>query len=123
MKILKIILGPELFWIILYGVAVLLARANKKSGFVYDAIIENAWFYIPLLSVLVFGLYWIPSVEKNWLWLRIWIAGIIMGHFVLETLMSSYSQQGPGIGMGYLAGILFLFILLVVGTAITKLIF
>ena len=89
MKILKILLGPELFWIILYGVAVLLARANKKSGYAYDAIIENAWFYIPLLSVLVFGLYRIPYVEKNWLWLGISIASIIIGHFVLETLMSS----------------------------------
>lgn len=54
--------------------------------------------------------------------LRIWIAGIIMGHFVLETLMSSYSQQGPGIGMGYLAGMLLLFIILVAGSIVVKLV-
>ncbi len=123
MKILKIVLGPELCWIILYGVALAIARANKKNGFVYDAIIENAWFYIPLLSVLIFGLYWTPFVEKNWLWVRIWISGIIMGHVVLETTMKAYSNQGPGIGMGYLAGMLLLFILLVVGSIIVKLVF
>jgi hypothetical protein len=123
MKILKILLGPELCWIILYGLALGVARANKKSSFAYDAIIENVWFYIPLISVMIFGLYWVPIVEKNWLLLRIWIAGIIMGHFVLETMLASYSQQGPGIGMGYLAGIILLFILLVVGSIIVKLVF
>ncbi len=123
MKILKIVLGPELCWIFLYGIALAIARANKKNGFMYDAIIENAWFYIPLLSGLIFGLYWIPFVAKNWLLVRIWITGIIMGHFVLETLLSSYSQQGPGIGMGYLAGMLLLFVLLVIGSIIVKLVF
>ena len=123
MKILKILLGPELCWIILYALALGVARANKKSGFAYDAIIENVWFYIPLISVMIFGLYWIPIVEKNWLLMRIWISGIIMGHFVLETMLATYSQQGPGIGMGYLAGIILLFILLVVGSIIVKLVF
>ena len=122
MKILKILLGPELCWIILYGLALGVAWANKKSGFAYDAIIENVWFYIPLISVMIFGLYWIPIVEKNWLLARIWISGIIMGHFVLETLLKSYSHQGPGIGMGYLAGMLLLFIILVAGSIVVKLV-
>lgn len=122
MKILKIMLGPELCWIILYGLALGVAWANKKSGFAYDAIIENVWFYIPLISVMIFGLYWIDMVEKNWLLVRIWISGIIMGHYVLETLLESYSQQGPGIGMGYLAGMLLLFIILVAGSIVVKLV-
>lgn len=122
MKILKILLGPELIWLILYALSSVLAWANKKSNFVYDGIIENAWFYIPLLSVLIFGLYWIPFVEKNWLLLRIWIVGIIIGHVVLETILNAYSTQGPGIGMGYLAGILLLFMTLVVGSIVVKLI-
>jgi hypothetical protein len=123
MKILKILLGPELWWLILYALSYLLALANKKYNFVYDGIIENVWFYVPLLSALVFGLYWIPFLEKNWLLLRIWMSGIIMGHFVLETTMKAYSSQGPGIGMGYLAGMLFLFFVLVVGSIVVKLVF
>lgn len=123
MKLIKYLLGPELFWMILYVLSVGLSRSNKKFNYTFDGIIENSWFFVPLLSVLIFGLFWIPFVEKNWLLVRIWITGIIMGHFVLETLLSSYSQQGPGIGMGYLAGIILLFILLVVGSIIVKLVF
>lgn len=123
MKMVKYLLGPELFWMILYVLSVGLARSNKKFNYTFDGIIENSWFFVPLLSVLIFGLFWMPSVDKNWLLLRIWISGFIMGHFVLEKLMSAYSQQGPGIGMGYLAGILLLFIILVLGSIIVKIIF
>lgn len=123
MKILKILLGPELWWLFLYALSYQLACANKKYNFVYDGIIENVWFYVPLLSALVFGLYWIPFVEKNWLLLRIWMSGIIMGHVVLENTMKAYSNQGPEIGMGYLAGMLFLFFVLVVGSIVVKLVF
>lgn len=122
MKILKILVGPEFWWIILYVLSRVLAWANKKSNFVYDGVIENVWFYVPLLSAMIFGLYWMPVVEKNWLLARIWISGIIMGHYVLETLLESYSQQGPGIGMGYLAGMLLLFIILVAGSIVVKLV-
>ncbi|MBK7808240.1 MAG: hypothetical protein IPJ51_18385 [Saprospiraceae bacterium] len=122
MKVLKIVLGPELYWVLLYMLSIILAWANKRSNFVYDDIIENVWFYIPVISVMIFGLYWIPIVEKNWLMARIWISGIVMGHFVLETLLESYSQQGPGIGMGYLAGMLLLFIILVAGSIVVKLV-
>ena len=122
MKVLKIVLGPELYWVLLYMLSIILAWANKRSNFVYDDIIENVWFYIPVISVMIFGLYWIPIVEKNWLLARIWISGIIMGHFVLETLLESYSQQGPGIGMGYLAGMLLLFFILLAGSIVVKLV-
>jgi hypothetical protein len=123
MKVLKIVLGPELYWVLLYMLSIILAWSNKKSNNVYDGVIENVWFYVPLISVLIFGLYWIPFVEKNWLLARIWISGIIMGHLVLETTMKAYSSQGPGIGMGYLAGMLFLFFILVVGSIVVKLVF
>ncbi|MBP6235392.1 MAG: hypothetical protein KA270_17035 [Saprospiraceae bacterium] len=122
MKVLKIVLGPELYWVLLYMLSIILAWANKRSNFVYDDIIENVWFYIPVISVMIFGLYWIPIVEKNWLMARIWISGIVMGHFVLETLLESYSQQGPGIGMGYLAGMLLLFFILLAGSIVVKLV-
>lgn len=123
MKILKILIGPELCWIMLYLLSCVFAWTNKRSNFAYDDVIENVWFYIPLISTMIFALYWIPFVEKNWLLARIWISGIIMGHVVLETIMKAYGNQGPGIGMGYLAGMLLLFILLVVGSVVVKIIF
>jgi len=45
-----------------------------------------------------------------------------MGHMVLETVLKAYSTQGPGIGMGYLAGILLVFIVLVIGSVIVKIV-
>lgn len=123
MKFVKILPGPELYWIILYVAAVLFASANRKSGFAYDPIIENVWLYVPLFSLLIFGFYWIPFVEKNFLLLRIWITSTVSGHLILEKILSSCSQQGPGIGMAYLAGMLFLFILLVLGSIIIKFVF
>jgi hypothetical protein len=59
-------------------------------------------------------------VEKNWLLLRVWIVGLVGGHFVLEKALSAYSTQGPGIGMGYLAGLMLLFFILVLGTVVVK---
>jgi hypothetical protein len=123
MKIIKILIGPELYWLVLYILSIILAWANKKYSYVYDGIIENVWFYVPLLSTMIFVLYWIPFVGKNWLLARIWISGIIMGHLVFETTMKAYSSQGPGIGMGYLAGMLFLFFILVVGSVVVKIVF
>jgi len=54
--------------------------------------------------------------RKNWLLLRVWIAGILGGHYVLEKGLEAYSTQGPGIGMGWLVGMMFLFVLLVAGS-------
>jgi hypothetical protein len=119
---MRYILGPELFWLIIYFFAKMLSKLNKAPEYSLDNFIEQCWFWVPFLGFLSFGLYWVGAVEKNWLLLRIWIVGIIMGHVVLETILKAYSTQGPGIGMGYLAGILLLFIILVVGSIVVKLI-
>ena len=120
---MRYLLGPELFWLLLYIGAVLLGKANVPPSKEIDNIIEYLWFWIPAASLVVFGLWWIPSVEKNWLLLRVWIFGLLGGHFVLEKALSAYSNQGPGIGMGYMAGIMFVFVFLVVGTIVVKLVF
>lgn len=120
---IRYFLGPELFWLLLYIAAVFIGKANNPPSKEMDDFIETLWFWIPAVSVLVFSLWWIPSVEKNWLFLRVWLFGLLGGHFVLEKALSAYSNQGPGIGMGYLAGLLFLFVLLVVGSLIIKIIF
>lgn len=57
-------------------------------------------------------------VEKRWLLLRVWIACIVGGHFVLEKIMGAYSEQGPGIGTAYLVGMILQVFLLIVGTVI-----
>ncbi len=116
----RYLLGPELFWLLLYAAAAIVEKVNKAPKFPLDSFIDTLWFWIPVVSILVFGLWWIPSVEKNWLLLRVWVFGLIGGHLVIEKALNAYSRQGPGIGMGYLAGMLFLFLFLVVGSIFVK---
>ncbi len=113
---MKYIIGPELLWLLAFGAAKLIAKANVPPSKAMDDFIEKSWFYVPLLVLFCFAMWWLPQVEKRWLLLRVWIACILGGHFVLEKIMSAYSTQGPGIGMGYLAGMLLLFFLLILGS-------
>ncbi len=114
------LLGPELLWLLIYGVAHLVAKANVPPTKAIDDFIGNCWLYMPMLAVLCFSLWWVPAVEKNWLLLRVWVVSILAGHFVLEKVLSAYSTQGPGNGMSWLAGMLWLFVVLVVGSIIVK---
>ncbi|MDX1912828.1 MAG: hypothetical protein SFV22_15155 [Saprospiraceae bacterium] len=65
-------------------------------------------------------MWWMPAVEKNGLLLRVWICGIIGGHFVIERALRAYSEQGPGIDMAYLTGMMLQFPLLVAGSVFVK---
>ena len=116
----RYLLGPELFWLLLYLAATLMARANNPPVKGIDDFIEYLWFWIPAISILVFSLWWLPSAEKNWLLLRVWVFGLIGGHFVLGKALSAYSALGPGVGMGYLAGLILIFVILVIGTVFIK---
>ena len=117
---MRFIIGPELFWLILYIIATIIAKGNAPPTKAMDDFIESCWYWIPLISTLIFALWYIPTVEKNWLLLRVWIVGLVGGHFVLEKAVSAYGKQGPGIGMAYLAGLLFIFIILIVGSIFIK---
>ena len=117
---MRYFIGPELFWLILYIVATIIAKDNAPPTKAIDDFIENCWLWIPAISTLVFALWYIPVVEKNGLLLRVWIVGLVGGHFVLEKTVSAYGKQGPGIGMAYLAGLLFIFILLIAGSIFIK---
>jgi hypothetical protein len=120
MKLTRFLIGPELYWLIIFAISFCLSWLNRKPNYDYDSIIENAWIYIPLLTMLLFGMYQIAVIDKKWHLLRIWISSILMGHFTLNTLLAAYSTQGPGIGMGYLTGILIIFIVLIGASILVK---
>ena len=117
---MRYLLGPELLWLLLYGAVTLVAKANVPVTKAMDRVIETSWFWIPLLALLTFALWWFPAVEKNWLMLRVWIACLVGGHYAIEKALSAYSSQGPGVGMGYLAGMLLIIGFLTVGSIIVK---
>lgn len=113
---MKYIFGPESIWIMTYLLARILTKSNIIVHKSLDAIIANSWYWMPMMTVLLFAIYWIPFASNNWLMLRIWVLSLVFGHLTLEHLTSSYSQQGPGIGTTYLAGMLFIFVALIVGS-------
>lgn len=116
---MRFLLGPELLWLLFYGAAKLIAKANMPPTKGMDRFIENSWLWLPFVCVLAtFALWWVPVVDKRWLLLRAWVACIVGGSFVLDNILSAYSQQGPGIGMGYLVGMLLVGGLLVVGSIV-----
>ncbi len=115
---MRYLIGPELFWLVIYGAANLLAKANVPPVKAIENIIDKSYVLIPLLALATFALWWAPQVEKNWLLLRVWIACLVGGHFALEKVINAYSIQNSGTGMGYLTGMLFLIMVLIAGTVV-----
>lgn len=113
---MRYLYGPELFWLLLFGAAMLIANANVPPSPAVEEFIEDLAYWILIPVVLTFGLWLVPKVEKRWLLVRVWFACIIGGHFVLEIALDAHSKQGPGIGTAYIAGIMFIIMFLIVGT-------
>lgn len=122
-RLVSFLIGPELLWALLLGVATLLAQANNPPSRSVEAILENLAWYVPLAALLMVGLWLMPGVAKSWLLLRLWIASLIGAHLALEKALSAHSEQGPGIGTVYIAGMSFLFFVLVVDTVVVAIFF
>lgn len=114
------VLGPEIIWLLLYFLTKSLAKSNAAAPHSLDKVLENFFLWVPLAALLTFSLWYFPSVEKNWLLLRVWVFGMVGGHFVMEVGMRGYSQQGPGIGTAYIVGMGILFFALLAGTVFVK---
>lgn len=117
---MKYLLGPELYWAGIFGLALMIQKINKSSVQWANEVIVSAHIYVPMFTALVFILFFLPGVEKHGLLLRIWIASLVGGHFVLDRLVKSHSEQGPGVGMVYISGMIFLFLILIVGSVFIK---
>ncbi|MBO0947717.1 hypothetical protein [Fibrella forsythiae] len=113
---LSILIGPELLWLLMYGLVVLLASANTPPGRLADDLFESLSIIIPVLTAAGFLLWYLPVVEKRWLLLRFWIAGVLGGHIVLATGMAAHSQQDPDGEKAYLAGMVLVVFVLLVGS-------
>ena len=120
-KIANYLIGPELLWVLFYIVVVMIIKATHSPLKAMDSFWVNTAFIIPLVLIpLTFGLYFIPGVIRPWLLLRIWIVGIIGGHYVLSKSLGAHSEQGPGVGTAYIMGIGLIIIMLVAGSIFAK---
>ncbi|MCC6463447.1 MAG: hypothetical protein IT260_23455 [Saprospiraceae bacterium] len=114
-RVLYLLLGPELLWVIFYSLATLLARANVPPTKEMDNFLVNTAFIVPLVLLpLSFGLFFWPGIERNWLLLRINLACLFGAHYVLEKTLGAHSEQGPGVGTAYIMGMLFVLIAMAV---------
>lgn len=112
--------GPEIFWAAIYLVVVLVAQRNTPPSRPMDGFLENLFLYVPLVTALLFGLWYIQTIEKTGLLLRVWVAGVFGGHYVLDKGLGAHSQQGPGIGTAYIIGMLLVFFVLVCGSIFVR---
>jgi hypothetical protein len=114
-KIMNYLPGPELLWFIFYLGLIIIITVTKSPIKAMDNFYESMYYRVPLLLVpLTFGLFYIPFIGKDFLLLRIWISCIVGGHYVVGKGMSTYTEQGPGIGTAYIMGMMFIFVMLVV---------
>ena len=117
----SILIGPELLWVFFYLVVVVVIKMTSSPIKSMDNFWVSTAYFIPLILLpLTFLLYYFPGVIKDWMLLRIWIVGILGGHFVLNRSLQAHSEQGPGVGTAYMMGIIFIFIILVIGSIWAK---
>ena len=116
-KVLHFLIGPELLWIFFYLLVGVIIKSTHSPVKSMDSFWVNTAYIIPLILIpLTFMLYFIPGVIRPWLILRIWIVGIVGGHYVLNRSLSAHSEQGPGVGTAYIMGMGLIFLMLVVGS-------
>ncbi|MFZ1675772.1 MAG: hypothetical protein WBP41_11270 [Saprospiraceae bacterium] len=116
-KLSNYLIGPELLWVFFYMLVILLIKMTYSPIKSMDSFWVNTAFIIPLVLIpITFGLYYIPGVIRPWLLLRIWIVGIVGGHYVLSKSLSAHSEQGPGVGTAYIMGMGIICILLIIGS-------
>lgn len=116
-RLLHFFFGPELLWMCYYILIVALTKLTHSPLKSMDSFWISMTYIIPLVFLpLSFMLYFVPGVIKSWLLLRLWIAGIVGGHFVLSKALLAHSEQGPGVGTAYMMGMGILFFVLIGGT-------
>jgi hypothetical protein len=113
----SLLIGPEVYWIILYVVVLFIVRFTSSPARGMDSFWISMAYVIPLILIpLSFGLYYFPGVIRHWLLLRLWIGGLIGCHFVLSKALAAHSGQGPGVGTAYIMGMGFALFALIAGS-------
>jgi hypothetical protein len=111
------LIGPELFWVVLYLMVIAIARLTHSPAKGMDPLWLSTTYIIPLVLIpLSFGLYYFPGVIRDWLLLRLWIGGLVGGHFVMARALIAHSEQGPGVGTAYIMGMGFALFALIAGS-------
>ena len=88
MKALRPLLGPELYWVLVYLVAVLFARQNLPPTEAGSRHLEKISMLLPLVAVpLSFAVFWLPT-RPRWLIARFALAMLVGLILVLIRLVN-----------------------------------
>lgn len=117
---MRYLIGPELIWLLAYSIIILPVKMKLTITKGMDNFIETFWFWMPVFALFTFALWWIPSVEKNWLLLRVWLTCLIGGLYMLEKIMDAYDKTGSGVGTAWMVSAMLLVLALFVGTVVVK---
>ena len=116
-NLLQLLPGPELLWALFYVSIQYLIRFTGSPNKRMDRLWINLANFVPFIAIpMTFSLFYFPGIVQDWLLLRVWIAGVFGAHYVLDTGLKAHSNQGPGVGTAYIMGMIFVVVMLVVGS-------
>ena len=98
--------GPELFWLIVYGVVLYLAVHNNRPTPMGNKLLLSLYWVLPLIVIpLAFSFFFIPGIPKEWLFLRTNIACLAGLFAAMSKGLAAHGEQGPGVGTAWIFGI------------------
>ena len=103
------LLGPELYWIVAYLVAHLVAARNYPSTADGNAMLERLWWLFPSIAIpLSYFLFVAPNAGRWSLLLRINIAAVVGLTLCLHRITSAidyHDSRNSGVFAGFALGI------------------
>lgn len=120
-RLLPYLPGPELFWLMIYGIVLYLAARNVPPTPSGNWLLLGLWWVLPLIAIpLAFSFFFIPGIPKEWLFLRTNIACLIGLFAAMSKGLGAHGQGGPGVGTAWMVGIGLGFVSLFVVNLVVK---
>src|SRR3954469_13253872 len=110
-RAVSLLLGPELYWVIIYTAVSWMAAKNLPPTPQGNEALERLWWILPLIAVpLTFVLLRVPVWGSGWLLFRIDIAALV--GLIACTLRSSEAinyndSRNSGTGAGFILALSF----------------
>lgn len=116
MRVLAYLAGPEIIWLVVYGVTSLLVARNQPPTLAGNQRLELIGWFLPVVSTLLsFALLaWAPG--NRWLWLlRIVVVGGVAIVIVISTLCGGIDykdSRNSGVGTAFVLFVMLGYIVL-----------
>ncbi|MBK6903341.1 MAG: hypothetical protein IPH04_11165 [Saprospirales bacterium] len=120
-RLLSYLPGPELYWLLVYGVILYLAVHNVPPTAKMDKLLLSLYWVLPLIVIpLAFSFFFISGIPREWLFLRTNIACLIGLFAAMSKGLDAHGEGGPGVGTAWMVGIGLGFVSLFVVNLVVK---